>query len=88
VLKLQNKRQSAINQKLIYGDRALIYSVRPMRKEDIRQVTQIDREAFPTQWPPPNYQHELKNQLARYLVTCDDTKIFEEPDELFFFVAI
>lgn len=51
-----------------------------MHKEDITQVTDIDREAFPTQWPPPNYRHELQNQLARYIVVCDDTKTLEEPE--------
>ena len=80
MLKLQNKQCSAINKKLIYGDRALTYFLRPMYKEDIAQVTAIDREAFPTQWPPPNYRHELQNQLARYIVVCDDTKIAEEPE--------
>lgn len=51
-----------------------------MRKEDIAQVNEIDREAFSTQWPPPNYQHELQNQLARYIVACDESKTFEEPE--------
>ncbi len=50
-----------------------------MHKEDIPQVNLIDREAFPTQWPPPNYRHELGNQLARYIVACDDTKTVELP---------
>jgi len=49
-----------------------------MRNEDIAQVTEIDREAFPTQWPPPNYQYELRNQLAHYIVACDDEKIVEQ----------
>ena len=56
------------------------YYIRPMRKEDITQVNEIDREAFPTQWPPPNYRHELQNQLARYIVACDGTKTVEEPE--------
>lgn len=55
------------------------YYVRLMRKEDVIQVNEIDREAFPTQWPPPNYQHELQNQLARYITACDDTKTVEDP---------
>ena len=55
------------------------YFVRPMRKEDITQVNEIDREAFYSQWPPPNYQRELQNQLARYVVACDETKMVEEP---------
>jgi len=51
-----------------------------MRKEDISQVNEIDREAFPTQWPPPNYRRELQNQLARLAVACDDSKPIEEPE--------
>lgn len=58
----------------------MTYSVRPMRKEDIAQVTEIDREAFPTQWPPPNYRQELQNQLAHYIVACDDTETALEPE--------
>ncbi len=56
------------------------YYIRPMRKEDIAQVNDIDREAFPTQLPPPNYRHELQNKLARYIVACDEDKIVEEPE--------
>lgn len=54
-------------------------SIRRMLKEDIPQVTEIDREAFPTQWPPANYKHELGNQLARYIVACDETVESTEP---------
>jgi [ribosomal protein S18]-alanine N-acetyltransferase len=45
--------------------------VRPMAKIDIHQVAAIDREAFPTMWPPVNFQHELNNRLAHYLVVCN-----------------
>ena len=53
--------------------------VRKMCMEDLSQVADIDREAFPTQWPPPNYKHELQNQLARYVVACDETRTISEP---------
>jgi len=53
--------------------------VRLMGKDDVAPVTQIDREAFPTQWPPANYQHELQNGLACYVVACDDAKTVNEP---------
>jgi len=49
----------------------LPYYVRPMRKEDIPQVNEIDREAFPTQWPLPDYRRELQNPLARLIVACE-----------------
>ncbi len=56
----------------------MIYSVRRMVKEDLVQVTEIDREVFSTQWPPTNYRQELENKLAHYIVVCDDTKTIEE----------
>ncbi len=46
--------------------------LRLMNQEDVPQVTTIDREAFPTLWPPANYQRELKSGLAHYIVACDE----------------
>ncbi len=42
-----------------------------MTPDDLAEVTEIDREAFPTQWPPADYQYDLKNRLAHYTVACD-----------------
>lgn len=56
------------------------YYVRRMRREDIAQATKIDREAFPSMWPPANYQHELNNRLAHYIVACEEGKTVEEPE--------
>ena len=47
------------------------YYVRPMRKEDGAQAGAIDREAFPTMWPPTNFSRELQNWLAHYHVACE-----------------
>ncbi len=47
------------------------YYVRMMSAADVAQVTEIDREAFPTQWPPPDYKRELKSRLSHYVVACD-----------------
>jgi ribosomal-protein-alanine N-acetyltransferase len=55
----------------------LTYSIRPMTKADLAQVSNIDREAFPTQWPPPNYRQELQNKVAYYIVGCDDSRTME-----------
>ncbi len=52
--------------------RKLSYTVRPMCKEDIDLVTEIDHEAFPTMWPPANYERELKMPLAHYIVAQED----------------
>jgi len=50
-----------------------------MHREDIAQVTEIDREAFPSIWPPVNYERELKNQLAHYIVAGDEEGI-DDPE--------
>jgi len=55
----------------------LAYSIRPMGQEDLAQVVNIDREAFPTQWPPPNYRQELQNRLAHYIIAHDDSRTVE-----------
>lgn len=49
----------------------LTYIIRPMREGDILQITEIDREAFPSEWmfrSLSSYQRELNNPLAHYLV--------------------
>ncbi len=56
------------------------YSVRQMCVADIAQVDEIDREAFPTLWPPANYKHELQNRLAHYIVAYDEEKTIEGPE--------
>lgn len=53
----------------------MTYSIRPLAREDLAPVNEIDREAFPTQWPPANYRQELQNKLAHYLVAQDDTRV-------------
>jgi ribosomal-protein-alanine N-acetyltransferase len=52
-----------------------------MEKGDLAQVIEIDREAFPSQWPPPNYRHELQNRMAHYIVAIDDTRTTVEKAE-------
>jgi ribosomal-protein-alanine N-acetyltransferase len=49
-------------------------NIRPMTKGDIHQVAEIDREAFPTMWPPVNFNHELTNRLAHYIVASNGVK--------------
>ena len=39
--------------------------------EDIKQAIEIDSETFPTVLPPTNYQRELRNEIAFYIVACD-----------------
>lgn len=54
--------------------------IRPLTSGDISRVAQIERQAFPTLWPPTPFKLELENRRARYLVAWD-TRSFEEPPE-------
>lgn len=50
-----------------------------MQPEDIPQVADIEREAFPPPWPATNFRRELMfNKSTRYLVACDDTPLGDE----------
>lgn len=57
----------------------MTFSVRRMQSGDLEQVQDIDREAFPSQWPTPNYRQELANKLAHYIVLCDDDRCSDPP---------
>ena len=46
----------------------LPYSLRPMDWDDLDQISEMEREAFPTLWPPTNYRREMRNRMAEYLV--------------------
>ena len=54
------------------GERDVSYYIRRMCQEDVAQVTELDHEAFPTMWPPANYERELKVSLAHYITACED----------------
>ncbi len=47
------------------------YSLRPLELQDVPQVAQIEKEAFPTLWPPTPFKRDLHNRLARYLVAWE-----------------
>ncbi len=52
------------------------YVVRPMKDEDIPQVSEIDRQAFPAESlfrPYTSYRQEIHNSVAHYLVACAQT---------------
>jgi ribosomal-protein-alanine N-acetyltransferase len=51
----------------------MVYSVRPMKEQDIPQVSCIERESFPPPWPATNFKKELRcNTLSHYFVACED----------------
>ena len=59
----------------------MAFYIRPIDKGDIPQVTDIDHEAFPNEWPSPSYYRELKNPIAHYVVVCDAEKKIEVSEE-------
>ena len=46
----------------------LPFGVRPMAERDLSQLAEIEREAFPTLFPPTSFRREMRNRLANYLV--------------------
>ncbi len=54
-------------------------TIRMMHRQDISQVSEIDHEAFPTEWPPTNFQRELENKLAYYIVAYESQNINVQP---------
>jgi len=56
------------------------YVIRPMKYEDIPQVAQIDREAFPGEWvfrSQSAYKQDLDNPSIRYIVACKKKEVSE-----------
>ena len=50
------------------SNRSVAHVLRRMEQRDIRQVKAIEREAFPTIWPPPPFHKELRDRFIRHLV--------------------
>ena len=64
---------------------ATYYVIRPMKHEDISQVAQIDREAFPGEWvfrSQSAYKQDLANPSVRYLVACKKKDVAESRGQL------
>jgi ribosomal-protein-alanine N-acetyltransferase len=56
------------------------FIIRPMQYEDIPQVAQIDREAFPGEWvfrSQAAYKQDLNNPSVRYIVACNKRDVPE-----------
>ena len=47
---------------------SVAHVLRRMEQRDVPQVKAIEREAFPTIWPPPPFHKELRNRFIRHLV--------------------
>jgi ribosomal-protein-alanine N-acetyltransferase len=55
--------------------------IRLLCEEDIEQAIEIENEAFSTMLPPTNYERELKNDLAFYIVAYDDQQVIDIIDK-------
>ena len=44
------------------------FALRPLEEADTAQAAEIERDAFPTLFPPTPFQRELRNRMAKYLV--------------------
>ena len=57
------------------------FAVRPLTRDDIAQSAEIERDAFPTMFPPTPFARELKNRRASYLVAVSsDPSLVPQPD--------
>ena len=54
--------------------RIMPFALRRMLAEDVLQSIEIEREAFPTLFPPTSFRRELKNRKATYLVALGREK--------------
>ena len=41
-----------------------------MEERDLRQVSEVEKDAFPTQFPPTSFRRELRKRIARYLIVA------------------
>ena len=61
------------------GQSVMPYGLRPLEEVDLDQVAAMERESFPTLWPPTSYRKELKNRTAEYLVCVRDGEYISVP---------
>lgn len=57
------------------------FHIRPMSSLDSPQLVEVERDAFPTLWPPTSFKRELNNKLAVYLtaVAMEEVPDADEP---------
>ena len=44
------------------------FTVRSMEERDLNQTAEVEKDAFPTQFPSTSFRRELNNKIAHYLV--------------------
>ncbi len=65
--------QTPENMSTVIDQPELHYIMRLMQKEDIPQVTTVDRLAFPNDEPPTSFEKRLQNRAVCYIVACKNT---------------
>ena len=66
----------------VVSERRMPFSVRPMEEGDVAQSAEIERDAFPTLFPPTSFRRELSREVASYLVAWrrEEIKDTDAPD--------
>ena len=44
------------------------FHIRHISRLDSQQLVEVEKDAFPTLWPPTSFNREINNKLAVYLV--------------------
>ena len=44
------------------------FIVRPMEERDLNQISEVEKDAFPTLFPSTSFRRELNNKISHYLV--------------------
>jgi len=57
----------------------MVVTIRPLRAGDINQVAKIERQAFPTLWPPSPLKRDLENRRIKYLVAWQPFSAVQGP---------
>ena len=73
---------SAIEQQpQILPGKDMPFGIRLLEEKDVAQSAEIERDAFPTLFPPTSFRRELNNRMASYLVAWrrDDVEDADAP---------
>ena len=46
------------------------FHIRTIRPDDTKQLIEVEKDAFPTLWPPTPFRREVENKLATYLIAA------------------
>ena len=55
------------------------FHIRPISRLDSQQLVEVEKDAFPTLWPPTSFNREINNKLAVYLVAVALDDVLDIP---------